>query len=82
MLACSRVRPTFALRSLAGILPACRGEARHGVGAMRYRNGNVYEGSWMDDHRAGKGTMRFETGDVYEGEWRGNLQHGRGKFTS
>lgn len=41
---------------------------KHGAGKMKYDNGNVYEGEWMNDKRAGKGTTKYSSGNVYIGE--------------
>ena len=36
---------------------------------MKYADGAVYEGDWLDDDFNGKGTIKLRNGAVYEGEW-------------
>lgn len=40
--------------------------------AMRYSNGDRYEGNWKNDKRSGKGEMRYANGDSYVGNWKLN----------
>ncbi|KAK7194410.1 MORN repeat/FYVE zinc finger containing protein [Novymonas esmeraldas] len=53
---------------------------RHGVGLMRYFNGDVYEGEWRDNCRHGRGTLRRPDGEVYDGDWAVDQRHGHGKI--
>jgi hypothetical protein len=54
----------------------------HGEGEMKYGNGGIYVGQFVEGKRCGTGTMRFAgdlfNGAVYEGEWRGDCMHGKG----
>ena len=52
-----------------------------GVGKMKYKNGDVYIGSWHLDERNGNGTMRYSNGDVYDGRWVDDKRNGEGKMT-
>lgn len=59
-----------------------RGE-KHGVGRLVWRNGDTYEGSFVNDLREGHGRLLFAsregpTGGKYVGEWRNNQMHGNG----
>ena len=36
---------------------------------MKYANGDIYEGDWVDDKYHGKGTLKYANGDIYEGIW-------------
>ena len=51
---------------------------RSGKGTMKYKNGDFYDGNWMDDRKNGKGIMRYANGDVYEGEWFVDVIFGKG----
>jgi hypothetical protein len=42
---------------------------KHGVGEMKYDNGNEYEGEWINDKRDGKGTTKYSSGNVYIGKY-------------
>jgi hypothetical protein len=45
---------------------------------MKYANGDVYEGHWVDFRRVGNGIMEYANRDVYEGQWDNNRQNGEG----
>jgi hypothetical protein len=47
---------------------------------LQYKNGDYYEGQWIDDVRHGFGRLQFKTGDLYEGEWANDQMNGRGIF--
>ncbi|GET89504.1 hypothetical protein, conserved [Leishmania tarentolae] len=53
---------------------------RHGMGLMRYYNGDVYEGEWRDNCRHGRGKLRKVDGEVYDGDWVFDQRHGNGKI--
>ncbi|CAJ1989728.1 MORN repeat-containing protein [Leishmania donovani] len=53
---------------------------RHGMGLMRYYNGDVYEGEWRDNCRHGRGKLRKIDGEVYDGDWAFDQRHGNGKI--
>lgn len=48
------------------------------IGVMKYNNGEVYDGRWIEDKREGKGNfslksagvMNYEDGTKYDGEWK------------
>ncbi|KAG5476719.1 hypothetical protein CUR178_03892 [Leishmania enriettii] len=53
---------------------------RHGMGLMRYYNGDVYEGQWRDNCRHGRGKLRKMDGEEYDGDWAFDQRHGNGKI--
>jgi hypothetical protein len=40
-----------------------------GKGIMRYANGDIYEGDWLDHELHGYGTFTFSDGRKYIGEY-------------
>ena len=52
---------------------------RHGQGQCFYANGEVYEGSWVNDERHGKGVITFVGGKQWEGTFDKNQKHGFGR---
>lgn len=49
---------------------------------MIFANGDVYEGSFVDDARTGTGTYTWaESGDTYTGEFLNNMMNGWGTYT-
>ncbi len=54
---------------------------KHGVGKMKYPNGDVYEGEWVDNKMQGEGTYTYKkSGDIYSGSWFDNKKHGQGTY--
>jgi hypothetical protein len=50
----------------------------NGVGTKYYRNGNTYEGNWIQNKWHGKGIMYYENGEVEEGTFKdGRLWTGK-----
>jgi hypothetical protein len=47
---------------------------------VRYHNGDVYEGKYVNDQREGSGRYCYANGDVYEGQYHHHLRHGKGKY--
>lgn len=50
---------------------------RHGEGTVKYYNGDVYEGSWVQNSRNGYGKFSSMEGEQYEGHWLNDERHGR-----
>lgn len=48
------------------------------VKRVELKNGDVYEGEWLDGRRHGTGVYRWRFGGSYEGDWDASYQHGRG----
>ena len=51
---------------------------RHGQGKMTFHNGNVYEGTYINNMQNGYGIMRYSDGGLYKGEWKNDNRHGYG----
>lgn len=56
-------------------------ECKNGKGTVTYKNGNKYEGNFVDNKRHGPGTMTYANGDEYDGDWVDNKRHGKGTYT-
>ena len=41
----------------------------HGRGVLRWPDGKVYEGDFIEDKRHGHGLFKWKDGREYEGEW-------------
>jgi hypothetical protein len=41
----------------------------NGTGILYHADGDVYEGSWLNDKAHGHGTYRHANGATYVGEW-------------
>ena len=54
---------------------------KNGFGRMKYSNGVIYEGNFVNGIAEGKGTLYYTNGAVYKGEIRQGNPHGRGKIT-
>lgn len=54
------------------------GKTRHGLGTMKYSNGDEYYGLFAYNKREGKGKMKYANGNFYEGEWKNDVKHGFG----
>ena len=53
---------------------------KSGTGRMVFKNGDVYEGAWLDDKRHGKGVYHFANGDVFECHFVSGVKHGEGSY--
>jgi hypothetical protein len=51
-----------------------------GEGTMRWENGNIYTGNWVNGIFAGYGVFTFASGDKYEGNFSNDKFHGKGTF--
>ena len=51
-----------------------------GTGKTVYKNGDTYEGEYLNGKRHGKGKFTYHSGSVYEGEFVDNKFHGTGVF--
>lgn len=61
---------------------------RHGIGEMRYKNGDVYTGDWVNGKRKGNGKMTYAMPEdpddpekhrlYYVGRWDKNIRNGQG----
>ena len=48
------------------------------MGTMKYRDGDVYEGDWLEGEMHGKGIMKYLDDDIYEGDWFEGKRQGKG----
>ena len=54
---------------------------RQGYGIYRYRNGDFYEGDWVNGMKAGHGRSYTKNDDrIYDGQFKNNQKHGAGKI--
>jgi len=54
---------------------------RHGLGTLKWSNGDVYSGNFVNGVRQGAGKLTFGkngAGGEYVGDWKSNLMHGTG----
>lgn len=55
---------------------------KHGAGVMKWSNGDVFKGTFVNDKRRGHGTIEFNSvnqdGGEYVGEWLDDKMHGCG----
>ena len=51
-----------------------------GRGQYTYKNGDRYDGDWVDDKRHGHGVYYFASGNRYDGDWVDGNYHGHGVF--
>ena len=45
---------------------------------VRYHNGDMYLGGYLNNKRHGKGTLLFKNNDRYEGDFQNDYMHGKG----
>jgi len=53
----------------------------HGYGALRFKNGEFYEGQFYNDRMDGVGKHRWPSGALYEGQWDADERQGLGVYT-
>ena len=55
---------------------------RHGIGTLKFANGDVYNGHWDGDVKEGKGVMTWASiGASYDGDFARGVMHGQGTYT-
>ena len=52
------------------------------LGPFKYKNGDTYEGQYMDGKRVGFGRLVDAIGSVYEGYWENDQREYFGRFVS
>lgn len=57
-----------------------RGFVPHGRGIMRYFNGSIFSGQWVDGKMHGNGTVQWEDGASYSGQWVHGKRTGYGTY--
>ena len=53
---------------------------QHGNGTYTFKNGNTYEGEWVNGKCMEKALVKAD-GDTYEGEFKDDAMHGKGIYT-
>jgi len=53
---------------------------RNGIGKIELRNGDNYEGIWVNNERNGQGIFTWKEGIAYKGEWKDDLMDGNGQI--
>ena len=53
---------------------------RHGLGKMKYNNGDTYDGEWRNDQEHGSGTYTHSNGSKHAGEFKNGEECGQMKF--
>ena len=57
-----------------------KGNCVNGTGTYKFKNGNVYEGTWKDGKANGEGTYKWPDGDEYTGEFKDGNFNGQGTY--
>jgi hypothetical protein len=52
----------------------------HGYGRQQYKNGNVYEGYWVQGKKSGQGVFTFASGNVFNGQFEKDVIKGSGRM--
>jgi len=55
---------------------------QHGTGVMKYSDGSIYKGSWINGQKSGHGFYYSSNGDYYNGSWINGKKHGIGCYYS
>ena len=55
-------------------------DKREGIGKNRYKNGNIYEGSYKKGKKDGDGIYKWKNGDKYTGKWKNDMKEGKGIY--
>jgi hypothetical protein len=50
----------------------------HGKGKLFWKNGDKFEGSWVNNKRDGFGIKKWDSGVIYEGHYHNDIKHGEG----
>lgn len=51
-----------------------------GVGVLKYKDGQVYEGQFKNGVREGTGRLVYVNGKSFEGEWKNDSANGEGIY--
>ncbi len=51
---------------------------KYGYATVAYKNGDIYEGDWLNGERVGQGVLTYANGDRYDGSWENNERDGMG----
>lgn len=53
---------------------------KHGLGKMKFPNGDTYHGMWSDDAMNGDGTFIYANGDIFSGNFTNGIKEGQGTY--
>jgi hypothetical protein len=53
---------------------------KSGYGRLAYKNGDIYEGNWLNDKKHGEGFYSYENGDVFQGFFSNGVKSGAGSY--
>eukprot|EP00347_Sterkiella_histriomuscorum_P007049 403350443 len=54
---------------------------RHGPGVISFKNGDTFEGVYIEGKLVGNSTLRYANSSEYTGQFKDNKRHGKGKYT-
>ena len=49
-------------------------------GTYRYKNGDIYEGEWLNELKTGRGRLKLANGELYEGDFWEGMKQGTGMY--
>jgi len=52
-----------------------------GFGTLKYKDGSVYTGHFIEGLKHGQGMQRYRNGTIYDGMWENDLMNGEGLLT-
>lgn len=71
----------FTLISVASYSQCVKGNCHRGHGTFLWKDGNKYDGYWVDGKPQGFGDFIYSNGDKYKGGFLGGKKNGIGKYT-
>ena len=71
--------PRSTASDLVDTVPLIHGK-KCGRGQYTYKNGDRYDGDWVDDKRHGHGVFYYADGNRYDGDYVDDKRHGHGVF--
>ena len=54
----------------------------HGYGELKWEDGRLYQGNFLNDKKHGAGIFSWIDGRKYDGQWQLGKQHGFGIYNS
>lgn len=60
---------------------SCEGNCINGKGRYLYKDGQSYEGQWLNGKKHGKGTFVYKDKSSYRGDWVQGIRQGKGIYT-
>lgn len=50
------------------------------IGVMLYKDGDKYDGQWVNDKKGPQGTYYYSDGSIYKGDFVGDAKDGNGNL--